>query len=75
MVQLILDESSEILRSKENVIIARHKLGIVGAHAGIVNPILTMWMEKRHVIANGPTCRQKGYDPNFRENQDWRISE
>ena len=35
MVQLILDESSEILRSKENVIIARHKLGIVGAHAGI----------------------------------------
>ena len=35
MVQLILDESTEILRSKENVIIARHKLGIVGAHAGI----------------------------------------
>lgn len=35
MVQLILDESDEVLRHKTNVLIVRHKLGIVGAHAGI----------------------------------------
>ena len=35
MVQLILDESNEVLRHKPNVLIVRHKLGIVGAHAGI----------------------------------------
>ena len=35
MVQLILDESSEVMRHKPNVLIVRHKLGIVGAHAGI----------------------------------------
>ena len=35
MVQLILDESTEVLRHKPNVLIVRHKLGIVGAHAGI----------------------------------------
>lgn len=35
MVQLILDQSTEVLRHKPNVLIVRHKLGIVGAHAGI----------------------------------------
>lgn len=35
VVQLILDESTEVLRHKPNVLIVRHKLGIVGAHAGI----------------------------------------
>ena len=35
MVQLILDESTEVLRHKPNVLIVRHRLGIVGAHAGI----------------------------------------
>ena len=35
MVQLILDESTEVMRHKPNVLIVRHKLGIVGAHAGI----------------------------------------
>ena len=33
--QLILDESAEILRKKPGVIIVRHKLGHVGANAGI----------------------------------------
>ena len=35
MVQLILNESSEVMRHKPNVLVVRHKLGIVGAHAGI----------------------------------------
>lgn len=35
MVQLILDESTEVLRKKMGVLIMRHKLGLVGAHAGI----------------------------------------
>ncbi len=35
MVQLILNESSEILRKKPGVLIVRHKLGLVGANAGI----------------------------------------
>jgi coenzyme F420-0:L-glutamate ligase/coenzyme F420-1:gamma-L-glutamate ligase len=35
MVQLILDESSEVMRHKPNVLVVRHKLGFVGAHAGI----------------------------------------
>jgi coenzyme F420-0:L-glutamate ligase/coenzyme F420-1:gamma-L-glutamate ligase len=35
MVQLVLDESSEVMRHKTNVLVVRHKLGIVGAHAGI----------------------------------------
>ena len=35
MVQLILDQSTEVLRHKPNVLIVRHHLGIVGAHAGI----------------------------------------
>ena len=35
MVQLILDESTEVMRHKPNVLIVRHRLGIVGAHAGI----------------------------------------
>ena len=35
MVQLVLDESTEVMRHKPNVLIVRHKLGIVGAHAGI----------------------------------------
>ncbi len=35
LVQLILDESDELLRKKPGVLIMRHKLGIVGAHAGI----------------------------------------
>ncbi|MEM7077492.1 MAG: coenzyme F420-0:L-glutamate ligase [Pseudomonadota bacterium] len=35
LVQLILDESTEILRQRVGVLIVRHKLGIVGAHAGI----------------------------------------
>ncbi|MGR8947533.1 MAG: coenzyme F420-0:L-glutamate ligase [Gammaproteobacteria bacterium] len=33
--QLIIDESAEILRKKPGVIIVRHKLGHVGANAGI----------------------------------------
>ncbi len=35
LVQLILDESDELLRKKPGVLIMRHRLGIVGAHAGI----------------------------------------
>lgn len=35
MVELILRESSEVMRHKPGVLIMRHKLGLVGAHAGI----------------------------------------
>ncbi len=35
LVQLILDESSTVMRHKPGVIIVRHKLGHVGANAGI----------------------------------------
>ena len=35
LVQLILDESTEVLRKRMGVLIVRHKLGLVGAHAGI----------------------------------------
>lgn len=35
LVQLILDESTEVLRKKPGVLIVRHKLGLVGANAGI----------------------------------------
>ena len=35
LVQLIIDESSEVLRAKPGVIIVRHRLGHVGANAGI----------------------------------------
>lgn len=35
LVQLILDESSEVLRTRPGVMIVRHRLGNVGAHAGI----------------------------------------
>jgi len=35
MVQLILDESSKVLRSRPGVIIVEHKLGFVAANAGI----------------------------------------
>jgi coenzyme F420-0:L-glutamate ligase/coenzyme F420-1:gamma-L-glutamate ligase len=35
LVQLVLDESSEVMRSKPGVLIVRHRLGMVGANAGI----------------------------------------
>ena len=35
LVQLILDESTEVLRKKPGVLIVRNRLGIVGAQAGI----------------------------------------
>ena len=35
LVQLILDESTDVLRKKPGVLIVRHKLGLVGANAGI----------------------------------------
>ena len=35
LVQLILDESSAVVRMKPGVLIVRHKLGLVGAHAGV----------------------------------------
>lgn len=35
LVQLILNESTEVLRKKPGVLIVRHKLGLVGANAGI----------------------------------------
>ena len=35
IVELILAESSEVLRQKPGVLIMRHRLGLVGAHAGI----------------------------------------
>ncbi len=35
LVQLILEESDEILRKKPGILIVRHRLGIVGANAGI----------------------------------------
>jgi coenzyme F420-0:L-glutamate ligase/coenzyme F420-1:gamma-L-glutamate ligase len=35
MVQLILDESTEVLRAVPGVLIVRHRLGIIGANAGI----------------------------------------
>ena len=35
LVQLILNESSAVVRMKPGVLIVRHKLGLVGAHAGV----------------------------------------
>ena len=35
LVQLVLDESSEVLRKQPGVLIVRHRLGFVCAHAGI----------------------------------------
>ena len=35
LVQLILDESTAVVRQKPGVLIMRHKLGLVGAHAGV----------------------------------------
>ncbi len=35
LVELILNESTDILRKRVGVLIVRHKLGFVGAHAGI----------------------------------------
>jgi coenzyme F420-0:L-glutamate ligase/coenzyme F420-1:gamma-L-glutamate ligase len=35
LVQLILDESTEVVRRKPGVLLVRHRLGLVGAHAGI----------------------------------------
>lgn len=35
LVQLVLDESTEVMRKKPGVLIVRHRLGFVGAHAGI----------------------------------------
>lgn len=35
LVQLILDESTEVVRHRPGVLIVRHRLGLVGAHAGI----------------------------------------
>jgi len=35
LVELILSESTELLRKKPGVLIMRHRLGLVGAHAGI----------------------------------------
>jgi len=35
LVELILQESAELLRKKPGVLIMRHRLGLVGAHAGI----------------------------------------
>ena len=35
IVELILSESTEVLRKKPGVLIMRHRLGLVGAHAGI----------------------------------------
>tara|TARA_A100001037_G_scaffold305996_1_gene348552 strand:- start:1480 stop:2247 length:768 start_codon:yes stop_codon:yes gene_type:complete len=35
LVQLILNESSEVIRKKAGIMIMRHRLGLVGAHAGI----------------------------------------
>jgi coenzyme F420-0:L-glutamate ligase / coenzyme F420-1:gamma-L-glutamate ligase len=35
LVQLVLDESTEVVRKKPGVLIVRHRLGLVAAHAGI----------------------------------------
>jgi len=35
LVELILGESTEVVRTKPGVLIVRHRLGLVGAHAGI----------------------------------------
>ena len=35
LVQLILDESTQVVRKKPGVLIVRHRLGLVGAHAGV----------------------------------------
>ena len=35
LVQLILDESTELVRKRPGIMIMRHRLGLVGAHAGI----------------------------------------
>jgi coenzyme F420-0:L-glutamate ligase / coenzyme F420-1:gamma-L-glutamate ligase len=35
LVQLVLDESTQVVRKKPGVLIVRHRLGLVGAHAGI----------------------------------------
>lgn len=35
LVQLVLDESTAVVRHKPGVLIVRHRLGLVGAHAGI----------------------------------------
>ena len=35
LVQLIMDESTDIVRKRPGVLIVRHRLGLVGAHAGV----------------------------------------
>lgn len=35
LVQLVLDESTEVVRKKPGVLIVRHRLGLVGAHGGV----------------------------------------
>ena len=35
LVQLVLDESTEVIRKKPGVLIVRHRLGLVGAHGGV----------------------------------------
>ena len=35
LVQLVLDESTEVMRTRPGVLLVRHRLGNVGAHAGI----------------------------------------
>ena len=35
LVELILGESTDLLRKKPGVLIMRHRLGLVGAHAGV----------------------------------------
>ena len=35
LVELILRESSELMRKRPGVLIMRHRLGLVGAHAGV----------------------------------------
>ena len=45
LVQLILDESTEVVRKKPGVLIVRHRLGLVGTHAGVdqSNVDLCIW--------------------------------
>jgi len=59
LIQLILSESQEVLRTRENLIIVQHKLGFVSANAGI-----------DHSNVNGPWGEQKDWVLLLPENPD-----
>lgn len=59
LIQLILSESQEVLRTRENLIIVQHKLGFVSANAGI-----------DHSNVNGPWGEEEDWVLLLPENPD-----